>query len=270
MLAGLLDDPITLRVLVVAPHPDDETIGAGIALGRMRRAEVLHLTDGAPRERRFWTAACDTREAYAAVRRAEALAALALAGIAPRHVHALGLADQALSDDLVGLAGRVAAILDARPPDVLVTTPYEGAHPDHDAAAFACRAAVDRATGADRARPALVEMTSYHLYAGALRSGRFLDDSGDRVTIVPTPAERVRKQQMLAAYASQQDMLGHFPVRDEAFRPAPKYDFTAPPHAGPLFYETIGMPGSGQEWRARAARALDVLRAAGGPGPCAS
>ena len=61
-----------LPVLVVAAHPDDETIGAGGMLGRMANPYVLHVTDGAPRNPDFARAAgYRSREEYARARRRE-------------------------------------------------------------------------------------------------------------------------------------------------------------------------------------------------------
>src|ERR1043166_7357421 len=59
-------------VVVVAAHPDDESVGAGGRLNRLRGALFVYLTDGSPRDtsdaRR---AGYDSREAYAAARREE-------------------------------------------------------------------------------------------------------------------------------------------------------------------------------------------------------
>lgn len=70
--------PSDARVAVVGAHPDDETIGAGAQLARLRRLTLVHVTDGAPRNGRDAAAAgfADPR-AYAEARRAELDAALA-------------------------------------------------------------------------------------------------------------------------------------------------------------------------------------------------
>src|SRR5437588_8507523 len=72
----------SLRLLVLAAHPDDETIGASTLLARFPFSTVVFLTDGAPRDEHFWTGGpYQSREEYAARRRVEASQALAQANI---------------------------------------------------------------------------------------------------------------------------------------------------------------------------------------------
>ena len=64
---------------------------------------------------------------------------------------------------------------------------------------------------------------------------------------------------MIDCFGTQRDILGRFELDPERFRPAPAYDFRAPPHPGVLLYETFGWGIRGGEWRRRAAEALDAL-----------
>lgn len=80
-----------VRILIVAAHPDDETLGASALFGPPHDVVVLHATDGAPHDPRWWPAEFPDRGAYARVRALEAEHALAIGG-AERV--ALGIADQ--------------------------------------------------------------------------------------------------------------------------------------------------------------------------------
>lgn len=256
-----LDALPAASVIVLAAHPDDETIGAGGFLHRLRGGLVLHLTDGAPREARFRPADLD-REAYARLRVRELTCALAAGGVPPGRAVSLGAADQEAVMALAELARAATAILSHARPAVVITHPYEGGHPDHDAAALVARAAVALLRRQGRPAPRLVEMTSYHadgerLVTGAFFGGRQPHEVARRLS----PAEQAAKRAMLDCFESQRPVLAPFAadVSVERFRAAPAADFGAPPHAGPLWYERLGFPISGQRWRAIARRELGAL-----------
>jgi LmbE family N-acetylglucosaminyl deacetylase len=241
------------RVLVVAAHPDDETIGMGALLSRLRDVTVLHVTDGAPRDGR------DARAhgfadvaAYATARRQEALSALALAGIAPERALALGIPDQAATFHLVTIALHVAEVIARLRPALVVTHAYEGGHPDHDAVAFAVRAAIRRAPAQ------LAEMTGYHADGSGMATGRFLP-AASRAIAFPAGAGLALKRRMLGCFATQHAVLAGFPPGDEWLRPAPQADFTRPPHDGALFYERFPWGMDGARFRAAASLAMDRL-----------
>jgi N-acetylglucosamine malate deacetylase 2 len=245
------------QVLVVAAHPDDETIGASSLLLAARRAVVVHLTDGAPRDPRLRPGHAD-RAAYARLRRDEALAALALAGVRAGDVLPLGAVDQEAIREVERLARDVAAIAGTLRPRLVVAHPLEGGHPDHDAAALVARAATALLARSGAAVPRLVEMTSYHLARGALRTGAFLDGTPRGLRLPLGPAARDAKRRMLERYRSQRAVLAAFRVEAERFRRAPPVTLAAPPHPPPLHYEAMGWL-SWDAFRELAREALESL-----------
>src|SRR5579885_3157171 len=82
------------RVALLVAHPDDETIGAGALLGRLRPEAVIHATDGAPRDLAWAPAAKGDREGYARERRGELERALSLVGVERDRLRCLGWVDQ--------------------------------------------------------------------------------------------------------------------------------------------------------------------------------
>jgi N-acetylglucosamine malate deacetylase 2 len=235
-------------------------IGAGARLPLLSDVSVVHVTDGAPRSMQDALAAgYRTREAYALARRREAQAALALAGIPSRNLYPLGFVDQEASSHLAELARRLARLVSEKAIRAMLTHAYEGGHPDHDATAFAVHGARALIAGAGGSVPAIIEMAGYHAGPQGLVTHQFLPDGDPGLTIELDEAQRALKRRMLACHASQSRILAQFGIEIERYRAAPRYDFTAPPHPGPLWYEQFDWGMTGARWRTLAGEALAEL-----------
>jgi LmbE family N-acetylglucosaminyl deacetylase len=253
--------PLSGRVLLLAAHPDDEVIGAGAQLPKWKdRVFILHATDGAPQNPRFAEeAGFESNETYAVERRRELLSAVGLAGILQSQLRGLRIADQDAMLHLPELTSAVSGIIDELEPDCILTHPYEGGHPDHDACAFAARAAL-LLSGS---QPLLGEFTSYHAGQEGIETGEFLPAPSwsrlGEITFTLTHEERALKRRMFDGYASQRNVLEWFTISTEKFRRAPDYDFSQPPHPGELLYERHNWGIDGASWREHAARAFEQL-----------
>lgn len=227
------------RTLFVLAHPDDESVGASSRLTRVELAGLIYVTDGAPRDGRDAHAAgFSTIDEYAQARRAETLRALAHAGISSERAEFLNYPDQQAAFNLLSLTEALHRWILSTGPDVVLTHPYEGGHPDHDAVAFAVHAATATLTREGHTAPAIIEFTSYHARGDGWRFGEFLPANGATERVVFLNADsRTLKQRLLACHQSQAHLLQSVPTEQERFRFAPDYDFTRPPHDGPVLYE---------------------------------
>lgn len=210
------------RVVVVAAHPDDESLGAGglvaTAADAGLRVDIVALTSG---EHSHPDSPTHDPARLARRRRAELHAAgTALAPDA--HVVELGLEDGHVADDEEQVVRRLVELVgDGR--DTLLVAPWRrDGHPDHEAAGRAAAAAAFR-TGAT--------LLEYPVWFWHWASPG--DAPWDRLQrLVLSPARQARKAQAIAAHRTQvrplssapgdevllgPDLLAHFDDTDETF-----------------------------------------------------
>lgn len=211
------------RLLVIAPHPDDETIAAAGLLQAARaagaRVGVWLLTDGENNpwpqrwaERR-WRIDAAARCRWGARRRAESAAALQRLGLEPAAVlRAFGWPDGGITErfitDPAGLVALLAAELAAFAPTDLVVPAATDSHPDHGMAGILALLAARQAGLAAR-------ILSYRVHGGQVPpSARVCQLGADHWAA---------KQQAVAAFATQSVLTGprlrHMAGRHEAFLP---------------------------------------------------
>jgi LmbE family N-acetylglucosaminyl deacetylase len=185
-------------VLVLAPHPDDESLGCGglIALCRERGRDVhvMIITDGTASHRRSRDY---PRSRLAALREREVRAAVAELGLAPDHLIWLGLTDG--EAPLFGpRLRRVAALVEryARAHGVatiLATWPHDP-HRDHKATYRLGRLAA-RAVGA--------RLLCYPVWGWTLPQSAWLPAGPLRGGRIDITAQRVARARAVACHGSQ-------------------------------------------------------------------
>ena len=236
------------RCAVIVAHPDDEVIGAGGLISRLSDVTVLHVTDGVPNGH-AGVGHLDRSETVRA-RRRECREALAIANVAPEHIVEFGVTSHQTPLKLAEVARRVASFLQATAPDVVLTHPYEGGHPDHDATAFATHAAIQLLRRNGFRPPSLFEIALHPARDG---KGRVLDflpsDAAEVTTLLLDKKARDLKRQMFACFAAPPEVQRENTLGRERFRRPLRYNFAAPPNDGNLFYEKVADVAGNVKWQ---------------------
>jgi LmbE family N-acetylglucosaminyl deacetylase len=242
----LYSPDVRTRLLVVAPHPDDETIGTGELLQLVRASggevRVLLLTDGDDNpwpqrwlERRLWIGSED-RARWGRRRRGEVAQALQRLDIPLDALQAMGWPDMGLTALLRERApsalARLVEQLVAFRPNVVALPALDDRHPDHGSAHVLVRLAL--AEGG--IEPPLL--------LGYLVHGRE-EPAGD-VTLPADVARHAAKLGALSAHGSQM-ALSAGRMHRLTDRPE-RYDRVARP---PGDREAGALPWQPKAWRSR-------------------
>lgn len=214
------------RLLVVAPHPDDETIANGLLIQQVRAAGgavgIVVLTDGDNNpwpqrwmERRLRIGAAD-RARWGVRRQAELLQALQRLDVPPEALQKLHWPDMGVTARLLlappaAIAELAAAIADFRP-DIVAAPALGDRHPDHGAAHVLVRLALAQ-------MPAAPTLLTYLVH------GR--DSEEPMLDIEGSATQQAAKRFALAAHRSQLALsagrLQRLAGRRERFAGAPPH-----------------------------------------------
>jgi LmbE family N-acetylglucosaminyl deacetylase len=194
----------TSRVVIIAPHPDDETLGAGGLLAWLHHQnvaiKVLAVTDG----ENAYPGQNEQECAELAVRRrAEQASALAILGVNEKQVERLGLPDSDVAAHEQELTERLRRLVDR---DTHLIAPWQGDfHPDHEA----CGRAAEQA-----ARNSGARLTSYFFWTWHRGTPATLKNLPLRRFCLENDAFRL-KTEALACHRSQLARAGGEPVLPE-------------------------------------------------------
>jgi LmbE family N-acetylglucosaminyl deacetylase len=144
------------RLMLFAPHPDDEALACSIVLQHAVRAgaaiRVVYATDGDDNPwpqrvlERKWRLNAADRKRWGKLRRAEAQAALRVLGASAADARFLALPDQRLTAlllrDCRSILARFAAMITEWAPTHLLVPSIADTHPDHSALAVMLRIVV--------------------------------------------------------------------------------------------------------------------------------
>lgn len=196
------------RLLVIAPHPDDETLGCGLLLQQVLAAggeiRVLLMTDGDnnPWPQRYMERRLiidsNARKRWGIWRRDEVVRALERLGVSASMLHPLGWQDMAVTsrlvDDFAGSVAAMRAVVEAFQPSLICCPALRDSHPDHGAAHVLCRLML-----ADmHPSPAL---WAYPVHGAA-------DTSAYPLSIEPVAAQQACKLQALTEHQTQMVLSG--------------------------------------------------------------
>ncbi len=183
------------RLIVVAPHPDDETLGLGAMTAQLVASgvdvQVVSVSDGGAAQP---AATLSGRLRLETTRRHELRRATSLLGVPPPV--SLGLPDGKLADHEDKLAELLVDILQAAAPQTWCAATWRGdGHPDHEAVGRAAAAACAR-TG--------VALLEYPVWMWHWASPADPMVPWDRAYAVPASGWAVdRKRQAAQCYRSQ-------------------------------------------------------------------
>jgi LmbE family N-acetylglucosaminyl deacetylase len=211
-------DPRTLdaqRILVIAPHPDDESLGCGgliailAAIGR--RFHFVFVTDGGASHR---NSATWPRHRLSTEREREASEALELLGVGDHPRSFLRLTDAGMpapgDDEHVAALARLTIIAQDFDPDLVLLPWRRDPHRDHrDSWTLTHRALVE----ADR-HPATLEYAIWLDELGAPEDHP-MDAEAERIIFAIDAAVPAKRAATLAHRSQATDMIGDDP---EAFR----------------------------------------------------
>jgi LmbE family N-acetylglucosaminyl deacetylase len=200
-------------VLIIAPHPDDETLGCGGLIAKRvaegRRVVIAVVTDGRALFRRFGVTDPSESE-VSAMRKTETLRAVEILGAHTGDVRFLNFENERLHQQRAGALREIVALLrDVQPGEVYMPSAFEG-HREH----VLTHEIVREACATTGLCPTTFE------FIVNLKSGTTLESIPGKIHRVDVSAFRDRESEALAQFRSHLDVI----YQGQPAPLAPNYD----------------------------------------------
>lgn len=188
-------------IVVLAPHPDDETLGCGGLLATRaaegRRIVVVVVTDGRALLRRFGIATAPSEVEVSRMRKAETVRAVDILTRGRAEVVFLDVENERLVAEQAETTRRVTALLaELKPAELYVPSPFEG-HAEH----VATHAIATAACAASGACDTIFE------FIVTLKRGTELAALPRRQVSVDVSAQRALEREALQQFRSHLDVI---------------------------------------------------------------
>jgi LmbE family N-acetylglucosaminyl deacetylase len=190
-------NPPDLRTVIIAPHPDDETLGAGGLIGRLCKRDmevrVIAVTDGEN--------AYPNEVNLGPIRRHEQAEALEVLGVNPSHIVRLALPDREVSRHESRLIELLIPLADEK---CHILAPWTGDfHPDHEA----CGRAAQQVAQRTRANLSFYFFWTWHRGTLEILSSLKLRAFPLDVTAINRKAEALQKHRSQLIHPSGEPIL---------------------------------------------------------------
>ncbi|MFX0194970.1 MAG: PIG-L deacetylase family protein [Candidatus Hodarchaeota archaeon] len=246
--------------MVIAPHQDDEVIGAGgkiiQTIKKGGRVFVVYVTNSVPKNHVKMMPLPQLGEFLVTLnRRIEAKIAMTLAGVPLKNLFFLdynsrilegysNYPNSELTELVIELEGKIRNLIERLRPKEIYVSAYEGGHCDHDLINF-----IVSRIASELKLKRVYEMpyypTNYPDYKKGLKYSifqEFIPSNRDQLTssykiiqLELNKEEKGLKLKMLKVFRSQNPFIIRYMNKSDKFRLLPKYDYTKPPHEGELY-----------------------------------
>ena len=219
------------NILILAPHPDDESVGLSVFIKR-KKAEgckivIFFLTNGVISKNEMWFWEKNKYEKFLHKRLNEMENSLKFFKI--KDFFLQNISTRNLRNNILKTFHKIQSIIKNKTIDSIFVPAYEGGHQDHDVANFIASQFKKKLN--------VFEYSEYHNYGNKVHSNTFIKNTGSETVLEFNQNEVVYKKHALSVYNSEKKNLNYINIKREVYRPIVKYNYDSVPHKGKLFYK---------------------------------
>lgn len=217
------------NILLIAPHPDDELVGATFIIKKVllkKNLIIFFPTNGVLSKEEMWFWDKKKYKEKKKLRNEEMKKSLLLLGV--KKFFKQDIPTRKLKENIVKTFRKINLLVKDYKIDTIFCPAYEGGHQDHDVSNFICSRV--------RTISKVYEYAEYNFLKGQINCNEFVKPIKNEVIIRLSEKEKKEKIKLLKIYNSEKGNLDYLSLEKECYRKLYDYDYSKPPHLGKLFY----------------------------------